>query len=690
MPGRPTGHWRSSVPTGMRLTRMCGGGSPSNGSPPGHPAPGRVGRCELTARHRREMAATFLEKALAVTGDPGAGLVGRVAALRAAHHVRADLPARGALGRAQCELVATLEALGDVAAALQVTTEARAGWPTGENERGERDWIQAAQIRLSHMAVGADPGPLAQQLIAEAAAGGAAPGLEAQIWAAIVLLATPGQRDAALALADQVTAGLEARTDLEAAGDRWRLLLAYHAGRAGLPDLTARLLAPLAASTDPPIQDAAAVVQHAVDGPGADIRLQTSCWKLSSPPCRPPRTMTGCASHHALAANYATLGDYHQALAHGQYELDLRTRIQGRRHPATLASRADIAYWTGHSGDEAAALALYQELLPDLEQVLGPRHHDTLDTRSNIALWTGRCGDAVTALRLYQELLHMEHVLGPRHPDTLTTRGNVADWTGRCGDPAAALRLKQELLPDIEQVFGPRHPKTLTNRNNIAFWTGRCGDPAAALRLYQELLPDRKQVLGPRHPDTLNTRNNIADLTSRCGDAATALRLYRELLPDMEQVLGPRHPETLITRGNIARCTAETGDAAAALRLFRELMPDMEQVLGRRHPTTLTARGNLAVWTGQNGDPAGALRLLRELMPDMEQVLGRRHPTTLTARGNLAVWTGQNGDPAGALRLLRELMPDMEQVLGPRHPETVAVRIHIELLVQKGPAGTGR
>ena len=60
-----------------------------------------------------------------------------------------------------------------------------------------------------------------------------------------------------LALAGQATASLETHTSLGAAEDGWRLVLAYNVGRAGLPDLTARLLAPLLSSTDHARQDAA-------------------------------------------------------------------------------------------------------------------------------------------------------------------------------------------------------------------------------------------------------------------------------------------------------------------------------------------------------------------------------------------------------------------------------------------------
>jgi hypothetical protein len=519
----------------------------------------------LAAGDRRAMAAAFLDEALTLTQAPGAGLIDKVAALRAAHRVRGDLPAPGQLPEAQRELVAVLEALGDDAAALQVAAEALAAWPSGDAYQGERDALAAAVIRLSHTTPQVSIGPLAQQLIAEAAAGGATAGLEAQIWAAIVLLDMPGQRDAALTLAGKVTADLEAATGLGPAGDRWRLLLAYHAGHHGLPDLTTRLLAPLVTSGDPAQQDAARVVRRAVDGPGADLRLQNILLEEELAALPPGAGDERLRIHYALAANHATLGDYRQALAHSQHELGLRTRIEGPRHPDTLATRANIARWTGECGDAPGALRLHQELLPGAERVFGPGHPNTLTTRGNIARWTGECGDTPGALRLYRELLPgMERVLGPRHPNTLATRGNIAGWTGRCGDAPGALRLYRELLPDQEQILGSLHPHALSTRDNIAHWTGKCGDAPWALALYRELLPDQEQILGPGHPNTLATRANIAHWTGECGDAPGALALYQELLPGMDRLLGPGHSYTLTTRNNIALLVGEDGSAAGS------------------------------------------------------------------------------------------------------------------------------
>jgi tetratricopeptide (TPR) repeat protein len=383
----------------------------------------------LAVRSRQAMAAALLAEAIHITADRGCGLVERMAAAQAAHQVRADLADRSALPGVQRELAAALEALGEPAAALDVAAAALEDWPPGSSA-GHRDWLAAAVLRLSALTPPPARQPLVVQLIAEATAAGAGLGLEARVWAAIELLSAGGQRAAALDLADQAAAALDEHVAaLGPAADQWRLLLAFHAGRVGYPALTGRLLAPLLNSGDGQREDAARAVLYACAGPGADTRLQNIVLEAELAALPPDADDDRLRIHHALAANHNALGEYRQALAHGQHELALRITIQSPDHPATLTTRHDVANWTGYCGDAAGALRLSLELLPDQERVLGPDHPVTLATRGNIAFWTGERGDAARALRLFRELLpDRERVLGPDHPDTLATRNNLAYW----------------------------------------------------------------------------------------------------------------------------------------------------------------------------------------------------------------------------------------------------------------------
>ena len=597
----------------------------------------------LAASKRRPMAEILLDTALEIGDDPGAGLVDKVVGWQAAHRVRADLQHRAQLAGVQCQLVHGLEDLDDPAAAYQVATAALAEYLASgprQQRRPEQDDLSSAVLRLARIQQSQHNDPLVDATVTAVAAGGAVTGVEARIWAVIDLLDQQGHRERALELTDQITAALNSRDDLGAVGNRWRLLLAFYAGRAGYPAVAQQLLAPMLAAPSPPEdEEAARAVLYAVGGPRADTRLQIVGFEAELATLPPDADDDRLRLHHALAADYGALGDYRLALHHGQQELPLRARIQGADHPDTLGTRGNIASWTGKSGHPAEALRLFQELLPD-----------------------------------------QKRALGPDHPSILATRANIANWNGNSGHPAEALRLLQELLPDQKRALGPDHPDTLAIRGNIAFWTGTGGRNEEALRLFQELVPDRERVLGPDHPDTLVTRSNIAFWTGTSGRNEEALRLYEELLSDQERVHGPDHPDTLRTRGNIAFWTGNSGHPAEALRLLQELAPDRERVLGPDHPETMATRNNIAVLTGQCGHPAEALRLLQELLPDQEPILGPNHPDTLRTRSNIASWTGNSGHPAEALRLFQELLPDQERILGPNHPDTAGSRRAIQRL----------
>ena len=289
---------------------------------------------------------------------------------------------------------------------------------------------------------------------------------------------------------------------------------------------------------------------------------------------------------------------------------------------------AQLVDYLGERGSYAAALELQQRVLDGQEQVLGPQHPDTLATRNNLAYWTGAAGDAAAARDQYAAQLPIyERVLGPEHRSTLATRNNLAYWTGAAGDAAAARDQYAALLPVSERILGPDHRDTLNARHNLALWTGEAGDAAAARDQYAALLPVRERILGPDHRDTLTTRNNLAGWTGKAGDAATARDQYAALLPIRERILGPDHPHTLNARHNLALWTGEAGDAAAARDQYAALLPIRERILGPDHPSTLATRNNLAEWTGKAGDTATAATSTPPCCPSAS---GSSAPTTPT------------------------------------------------------------
>jgi hypothetical protein len=68
--------------------------------------------------------------------------------------------------------------------------------------------------------------------------------------------------------------------------------------------------------------------------------------------------------------------------------LPVSERVLGTEHPSTLATRHQLASYTGEAGDPARARGLLAGLLPVSERVLGAEHPDTLTTRHQLDYWT--------------------------------------------------------------------------------------------------------------------------------------------------------------------------------------------------------------------------------------------------------------------------------------------------------------
>jgi tetratricopeptide (TPR) repeat protein len=499
------------------------------------------------------MAQAILDEAAALCADLDVSLLDRIVAARAAHRIREylDKGEQEKLLGVQKELVAILEKVGDLDAAAEVGEQALAECPPIERFHQARNELTAVVLRLACTARIAERDQLVDELVAEAAAGGAAVGTEAMIWAAVTLLGMPDQRHTALMLTRRIAGDLDRLSSLGTDVASWRLLLAFHAGRAGYGEGLQLLLAPLLTCADTGLQDAARRVLHAVADRQADLRLRVAFLEAERQEGQPEEDLLGL--HDALADAYDQLGLYSESLSQAERALALRTRLQGPDHPATLECRASIATLTAMSGDVGSALQLLTDLLSDRERVLGPDHLSTLFTWGNFAHWVGVYGHPDMALQLSQWLLpKMERLLGPDHPNTLRVRGNVARSAGDCGDAVRELRLLTDLLPDMQRVLGPDDASTLSTRNNIASAAGRCGDADGALRLFAELLADRERVLGADHPDTLSTRNNLIYWTGQSGKTTEALQLSAALLADQERVLGADHPDTMNTREGIA------------------------------------------------------------------------------------------------------------------------------------------
>ena len=271
-----------------------------------------------------------------------------------------------------------------------------------------------------------------------------------------------------------------------------------------------------------------------------------------------------------------------------------------------------------------------------LAGLLGPDHPATLASRNDLAgayRAAGRLGQAIT---LYEQVLSdRTRVLGEDHPDTLTSRNDLAGAYRAAGRLGQAITLYEQVLTDRTRVLGEDHPNTLTSRHNLAYAYESAGRLTEAITLYEQVLTDRTRVLGEDHPNTLTSRNDLADAYQEAGRLGQAITLYEQVLTDRTRVLGEDHPDTLTTRNNLAGAYQEADRLTEAIALFEQVLTDRTRVLGEDHPNTLTTRNNLAYAYREAGRLTEAIMRWQAVCADCLRILGPDHPLTATVRENL-------------------------------------------------------
>ncbi|MFE3248460.1 tetratricopeptide repeat protein, partial [Streptomyces sp. NPDC059209] len=226
-------------------------------------------------------------------------------------------------------------------------------------------------------------------------------------------------------------------------------------------------------------------------------------------------------------------GQLRQATSYAERSTATSTRLHGKDHPSTLASRSNLANAYQSAGNLGRAVPLFEQTLTDSVRVLGENHADVLAYRSNLAGAYESAGDLGRAVTLFERTLNDSvRVLGDDHPSTLACRSNLAGAYESAGDLGRAVPLFEQTLTDTVRVLGEDHPSTLACRNNLAHTYRSAGNLGRAVPLFEQTLTDTVRVLGEDHPDALACRNNLAHTYRSAGNLGRAVPLFEQTLTD--------------------------------------------------------------------------------------------------------------------------------------------------------------
>ncbi|MFN0244116.1 MAG: tetratricopeptide repeat protein [Planctomycetota bacterium] len=434
--------------------------------------------------------------------------------------------------------------------------------------------------------------------------------------------------------------------------------------------------------------------------------------------------LTQAALHESVANTYHDLGIFGKAKLQAQREVELREKIQGPDHRATLLAKVTLGIFCQSLGEPDEARRILEEVLPEIERVLGAEHRSALLARmclGVLALEQRRNDEARASFE--QVLAIQERTLGPDHADVALTLENLGTALLNLAQPDRAVPPLERASAIRQRARGADDSHTLRSQQKLAAAYQALQRYDDAYRLHLEAIETLSRIEGANHPYTIHAIAELAALYSAQSRFVESEAQARRALALRRVALGNAHPRTIDSMTDVAIACANLGRHDEATQLFAEAVERSTQTLGADSAKTMGRVSNLAVSYWYQGkysevEPLFArvlafnrrefgdestetafamanmaillhkLGRLNEERPLLEQALeihrkqhGETHESTLRSKAGLAVFYFDTGEVEEAEALFRELVEAQARVLGENHPSTLETKANLALVL---------
>lgn len=238
-------------------------------------------------------------------------------------------------------------------------------------------------------------------------------------------------------------------------------------------------------------------------------------------------------------------GSYNMAEDMERRALEMREKVLGKEHPATLVSLSNLALVLQNQGKYKQAEEMNRRALEGYEKVFGKEHPGTVTSLSNLAMVLQNQGKYNQAEEMNRRALEgYEKIFGKEHPDTFKSLNNLSSVLQNQGKYNQAEEMNRRILEGYEKVFGKEHPDMFTSLSNLASILRAQGKFKQAEKINRQTLEKRENTLGKDHPDTLTSVHNLAYSLHELEEYQEALLLYQRAYPGYQKAYGQNHPHT--------------------------------------------------------------------------------------------------------------------------------------------------
>jgi serine/threonine protein kinase/tetratricopeptide (TPR) repeat protein len=291
------------------------------------------------------------------------------------------------------------------------------------------------------------------------------------------------------------------------------------------------------------------------------------------------------ALHEAVGRQHTVRGRHNEALAEFRKALEIRQRLLGTEHAATL--RVDIRV-----GNALVQLGRYQEgleiqrrVLEVRERILGPEHPDTAESLHVIALTNFRMGRFEESLSANQRSLKIrEKTIGAEHPEVALSLVNLGALMRLQGRFDEALSFYQRAYEIAEKAFGAWHRETGSTANNMGNIYQAMGKYHQALAFHRRSFDIKTKVYGTEHPAIAVSLVNLGEDYILIGDLDRAAEHYSRAYKMWEKALGPDHPHLAFALNGQGDVLSRRGRHEAAMQKHLRALAIQEKALKQDHP----------------------------------------------------------------------------------------------------------
>jgi tetratricopeptide (TPR) repeat protein len=270
----------------------------------------------------------------------------------------------------------------------------------------------------------------------------------------------------------------------------------------------------------------------------------------------------------------------------------------GPDHPSVAATLNNLARLLQDTDRLAEAEPLMRRALAITEASYGPDHPSVADTLNNLAGLLYDTSRRTEAEPLYRRALEItESNYGSDHPRVAIALNNLAKLLQDTRPPEEAEPLFRRALAIDEASYGPDHPAVARDLSNLAGLLRATDRPAQAEPLMRRALAIDEASYGPDHPKVAMRLNNLAGLLKSMNHFAEAEPMYRRALAIDEASNGPDHPKVAIRLNNLAgllQATNRLEEAEPLMRRQVEILLSFTARTGHQHPNLLASFGNYA------------------------------------------------------------------------------------------------